>query len=163
MLTLSLSFSLFLLFFLSYKLLQFEFYIMFIYGEHCKKDYNKKKSFNVNVIFRACYLMLSLRLLVSVAANETPQQVVTKRNNYKAICNGLGYKKLGCKGSEMHFSIWYLELIDKHMHCSLQSDHPWPVWLCRNVIKNRFPTIKILCATVKFTVVPISLCLLVLW
>uniref|UniRef100_A0A8W8LMJ7 C1q domain-containing protein n=1 Tax=Magallana gigas TaxID=29159 RepID=A0A8W8LMJ7_MAGGI len=41
--------------------------------------------------------MLSLPFLVAVAANETPQQVVTKYNNYKAICNGLGYKNLGCK------------------------------------------------------------------
>lgn len=115
---------------------------MFIYGEHCKKDYNKKKSFNVNVIFRACYLMLSLPLLVAVAANETPQQVVTKYNNYKAICNGLGYKNLGCKGSEMHFSIWYLDLL---IHICTVVYNRIIHDLCNYVemsLKNRFPNNK---------------------
>lgn len=103
------------------KLLQFEFYVMFIYGDHCKKVYNKNLSFIVNVIFRTCYLMLSLPLLVAVAPNETPQQVVTRYNNYKAICNGLGYKNLGCKGSEVHFPFDIWNLLIKHIHCSLSS------------------------------------------
>lgn len=43
------------------------------------------------------FLLLSLFLLVAETANETPQQVVTRYKNYKAICNGLGYENLGCK------------------------------------------------------------------
>ncbi|XP_052680200.1 complement C1q tumor necrosis factor-related protein 3-like [Crassostrea angulata] len=44
-----------------------------------------------------CYLMISFALLVVVTANETPQQVVTRYNNYKAICNGMGYENVRCK------------------------------------------------------------------
>nr|XP_034307459.1 complement C1q tumor necrosis factor-related protein 3-like [Crassostrea gigas] len=42
-------------------------------------------------------LLLSVLFIVGGTANETPQQVVSRYNNYKAICNGLGYKNLGCK------------------------------------------------------------------
>ncbi|XP_065936796.1 complement C1q tumor necrosis factor-related protein 3-like [Magallana gigas] len=46
---------------------------------------------------RICFLLMSFALLVAVTANETPQQVVTKYNNYKAICNGMGYENVRCK------------------------------------------------------------------
>uniref|UniRef100_K1QBA7 Complement C1q tumor necrosis factor-related protein 3 n=1 Tax=Magallana gigas TaxID=29159 RepID=K1QBA7_MAGGI len=44
-----------------------------------------------------CYLLMIFALLVAVTANETPQQVVTRYNNYKAICNGIGYENVRCK------------------------------------------------------------------
>ncbi|XP_052678292.1 heavy metal-binding protein HIP-like [Crassostrea angulata] len=46
---------------------------------------------------RICYLLMSFALLVAVTAHETPQQVVTRYNNYKAICNGMGYENVRCK------------------------------------------------------------------
>lgn len=49
--------------------------------------------------------MMSFALLVAVTAHETPQQVVTRYNNYKAICNGMGYENVRCKGLEKHFII----------------------------------------------------------
>lgn len=36
----------------------------------------------VNVIFRICYLLSSFAFLVAGTAYETPQQVVTRYNNY---------------------------------------------------------------------------------
>nr|XP_034307108.1 complement C1q tumor necrosis factor-related protein 3-like [Crassostrea gigas] len=48
------------------------------------------KSFSVLV------LLLSLVTDVSGTVNDTPQQVVTKYNNYKTICTGLGYKSTQC-------------------------------------------------------------------
>lgn len=50
------------------------------------------------LFFSVRFVLLSLLLLVAGTAPETPQQVVTKYKNYKAICNGLGYENLGCKG-----------------------------------------------------------------
>nr|XP_034307104.1 complement C1q tumor necrosis factor-related protein 3-like [Crassostrea gigas] len=50
------------------------------------------KSFSVLV------LLLSLVTFVSGTVNDTPQQVVTKYNNYKTICTGLGYKSTQCNG-----------------------------------------------------------------
>uniref|UniRef100_K1PZ52 Heavy metal-binding protein HIP n=1 Tax=Magallana gigas TaxID=29159 RepID=K1PZ52_MAGGI len=40
---------------------------------------------------------MSVPLLVAVTANETPQHVVTRYNNYRAICNGMGYENVRCK------------------------------------------------------------------
>eukprot|EP00105_Crassostrea_gigas_P032547 XP_011455588.1 PREDICTED: complement C1q tumor necrosis factor-related protein 3 [Crassostrea gigas] len=53
--------------------------------------------FQAKMIKSVRFLLLSLLLLVPGTAPETPQQVVTRYNNYKAICNGLGYENLGCK------------------------------------------------------------------
>nr|XP_034307462.1 heavy metal-binding protein HIP-like [Crassostrea gigas] len=44
-----------------------------------------------------CYLLLSFALLVAGTAHETPQQVVTRYNNYKAICNGMDFENVRCK------------------------------------------------------------------
>nr|XP_034307450.1 complement C1q tumor necrosis factor-related protein 2-like [Crassostrea gigas] len=46
---------------------------------------------------RICYLLMSFALLVAGTTHETPQQVVTKYNNYKAICNGMGFENMRCK------------------------------------------------------------------
>nr|XP_034307456.1 complement C1q tumor necrosis factor-related protein 2-like isoform X2 [Crassostrea gigas] len=46
---------------------------------------------------RICYLLTSFALLVAGTTHETPQQVVTKYNNYKAICNGMGFENMRCK------------------------------------------------------------------
>nr|XP_034307441.1 complement C1q tumor necrosis factor-related protein 3 [Crassostrea gigas] len=46
---------------------------------------------------RIYYLLMSFPLLVAVTAHATPQQVVTRYNNYKAICNGMGYENVRCK------------------------------------------------------------------
>lgn len=48
---------------------------------------------------------MSFALLVAGTTHETPQQVVTKYNNYKAICNGMGFENMRCKGSENILSI----------------------------------------------------------
>ncbi|XP_062619514.1 complement C1q tumor necrosis factor-related protein 3-like, partial [Saccostrea cucullata] len=44
-------------------------------------------------------LALSLILVTAVfgSIKETPQQIVTKYNNYRTICTGLGYQNLNCK------------------------------------------------------------------
>nr|XP_034307784.1 complement C1q tumor necrosis factor-related protein 4-like [Crassostrea gigas] len=52
------------------------------------------KSFSVLV------LLLSLFTYVSGSVPDTPQQVVTKYNNYKTICTGLGYKATQCNGEQ---------------------------------------------------------------
>ncbi|XP_052678290.1 complement C1q tumor necrosis factor-related protein 3-like [Crassostrea angulata] len=51
---------------------------------------------NKNMI-RICYLMMSFALLVAGSAHETPQQVVTRYKNYKAICDGMGFQNVRCK------------------------------------------------------------------
>eukprot|EP00105_Crassostrea_gigas_P036684 XP_019920832.1 PREDICTED: complement C1q tumor necrosis factor-related protein 2 isoform X1 [Crassostrea gigas] len=43
------------------------------------------------------YLLMSFALLVVVTANESPQQIVTRYNNYKAICNGMDFENVRCK------------------------------------------------------------------
>nr|XP_034307463.1 heavy metal-binding protein HIP-like [Crassostrea gigas] len=48
-------------------------------------------------MIRICYLMMSFALLVAGTAHETPQQVVTRYNNYKAICDGMGFQNVRCK------------------------------------------------------------------
>ena len=45
----------------------------------------------------AFVLLLTFATIVSGGGHETPQQVVTKYNNYKTICTGLGYQNLQCK------------------------------------------------------------------
>uniref|UniRef100_A0A8W8LPQ9 C1q domain-containing protein n=1 Tax=Magallana gigas TaxID=29159 RepID=A0A8W8LPQ9_MAGGI len=42
---------------------------------------------------------MSFALLVAGTTHETPQQVVTRYNNYKAICNGIGFQNVRCKGN----------------------------------------------------------------
>lgn len=63
------------------------------------------------LFFSVRFVLLSLLLLVAGTAPETPQQVVTRYNNYKAICNGLGYENLGCKGKKemvyTYFNVYY--------------------------------------------------------
>nr|XP_011445004.2 complement C1q tumor necrosis factor-related protein 4-like [Crassostrea gigas] len=44
-----------------------------------------------------CYLLLSFLLFVAGTVQETPQEVVTRYNNYKAICKGLDFKNVGNK------------------------------------------------------------------
>ncbi|XP_052680112.1 complement C1q tumor necrosis factor-related protein 4-like [Crassostrea angulata] len=50
--------------------------------------------------FRVLVLLLSFVTDVSGTVNDTPQQVVTKYNNYKTICTGLGYKATQCNGEQ---------------------------------------------------------------
>lgn len=52
---------------------------------------------------------MSFALLVAVTANETPQQIVTRYNNYKAICNEMGFESVRCKGLEKQFifKFWF--------------------------------------------------------
>nr|XP_022301910.1 complement C1q tumor necrosis factor-related protein 6-like [Crassostrea virginica] len=45
----------------------------------------------------AFVLLLTFATIVSGGGHETPQQVVTRYNNYKTICTGLGYQNLQCK------------------------------------------------------------------
>nr|XP_022302428.1 complement C1q-like protein 3 [Crassostrea virginica] len=45
----------------------------------------------------ACVFLLTFTAVVSGGGHETPQQVVTRYNNYKTICTGLGYQNLQCK------------------------------------------------------------------
>nr|XP_011425247.2 complement C1q tumor necrosis factor-related protein 3 [Crassostrea gigas] len=45
-------------------------------------------------------LLLSLVTDVSGTVNDTPQQVVTKYNNYKTICTGLGYIATQCNDEQ---------------------------------------------------------------
>nr|XP_034307448.1 complement C1q tumor necrosis factor-related protein 3-like isoform X3 [Crassostrea gigas] len=54
-------------------------------------------SFSNKNMTRICYMLMSVPLLVAVTANETPQQVVTRYNNYKAICDGMGFQNVRCK------------------------------------------------------------------
>ncbi|XP_061167442.1 heavy metal-binding protein HIP-like [Saccostrea echinata] len=42
-------------------------------------------------------LLLILATAVFDSIQETPQQIVNKYNNYRTICNGLGYQNLSCK------------------------------------------------------------------
>nr|XP_022302808.1 complement C1q tumor necrosis factor-related protein 2-like [Crassostrea virginica] len=42
-------------------------------------------------------LLLTFISVVSGGGHETPQQVVTRYNNYKTICTGLGYEHVSCK------------------------------------------------------------------
>ncbi|XP_062599641.1 cerebellin-2-like [Saccostrea cucullata] len=42
-------------------------------------------------------LLLILVTAVFGSIKETPQQIVTKYNNYRTICTGLGYQNLSCK------------------------------------------------------------------
>nr|XP_022299009.1 complement C1q tumor necrosis factor-related protein 3-like [Crassostrea virginica] len=44
----------------------------------------------------AFVLLLTFATIVSGGGHETPQQVVTKYNNYKTICTGLGYQNVPC-------------------------------------------------------------------
>nr|XP_034307479.1 complement C1q tumor necrosis factor-related protein 2-like [Crassostrea gigas] len=46
---------------------------------------------------RICFLLKSFILLVAGTAHETPQQVVTRYNNCKAICTGMGFEIGRCK------------------------------------------------------------------
>lgn len=65
----------------------------------------------LKLFFSVRFVLLSLLLLVAGTAPETPQEVVTRYNNYKAICNGLGYENLGCKGKKemiyTYFNVYY--------------------------------------------------------
>nr|XP_022299002.1 heavy metal-binding protein HIP-like [Crassostrea virginica] len=45
----------------------------------------------------AYVLLLTFATIVSGGGHETPQQVVTRYNNYRTICTGLGYQNLQCK------------------------------------------------------------------
>ena len=47
-------------------------------------------------ISSAFVLLLTLATIVSGGGHETPQQVVTRYNNYKTICTGLGYQNVPC-------------------------------------------------------------------
>nr|XP_022296733.1 complement C1q tumor necrosis factor-related protein 3-like [Crassostrea virginica] len=44
----------------------------------------------------AFVLLLTFTTIVSGGGHETPQQVVTRYNNYKTICTGLGYHNVPC-------------------------------------------------------------------
>ena len=44
----------------------------------------------------AFVLLLTFTTIVSGGGHETPQQVVTRFNNYKTICTGLGYQNVRC-------------------------------------------------------------------
>nr|XP_022296734.1 complement C1q tumor necrosis factor-related protein 3-like [Crassostrea virginica] len=44
----------------------------------------------------ALVLLLAFTTMVSGGGHETPQQVVTRYNNYKTICTGLGYQNVPC-------------------------------------------------------------------
>eukprot|EP00105_Crassostrea_gigas_P027750 XP_011449190.2 PREDICTED: heavy metal-binding protein HIP-like [Crassostrea gigas] len=50
-----------------------------------------------NNMIRIGYFVMSFALLVAGSAHETPQQVVTRYNNYKAICSGMGFENVRCK------------------------------------------------------------------
>ncbi|XP_062615561.1 cerebellin-3-like [Saccostrea cucullata] len=48
-------------------------------------------------------VVLLLMILVTVAfgsVKETPQEIVTKYNNYRTICTGLGYRNLSCNAEK---------------------------------------------------------------
>ena len=47
-------------------------------------------------ISSALVLLLAFTTMVSGGGHETPQQVVTRYNNYKTICTGLGYQNVPC-------------------------------------------------------------------
>uniref|UniRef100_A0A8W8LP93 C1q domain-containing protein n=1 Tax=Magallana gigas TaxID=29159 RepID=A0A8W8LP93_MAGGI len=51
----------------------------------------------INNMTRICYSLMSFALLVAGSTHETPQQVVTRYNNYKAICNEIGFEKVSYK------------------------------------------------------------------
>lgn len=44
-----------------------------------------------------CYMLLSFPLIVAGTAHETPKHVVSRYNNYKAICSGMGFENVRCK------------------------------------------------------------------
>ncbi|XP_052678302.1 heavy metal-binding protein HIP-like [Crassostrea angulata] len=57
---------------------------------------------------------MSFTLLVAGIAHETPQQVVTRYNNYKAICNGIGFEKVNCKDPKID-TIAFQSTLTKHL------------------------------------------------
>eukprot|EP00105_Crassostrea_gigas_P027751 XP_011449192.1 PREDICTED: complement C1q tumor necrosis factor-related protein 2-like [Crassostrea gigas] len=63
---------------------------------------------------RICYLLMTFAFHVAGTAHETPQQVVTRYNNYKAICNGLGFKKVQCKDPKIDI-IAFQSILTKHL------------------------------------------------
>ena len=50
----------------------------------------------MQVFSSAFVLLLTVTTIVSGGGHETPQQVVTRYNNYKTICTGLGYQNVPC-------------------------------------------------------------------
>uniref|UniRef100_K1QYK6 Complement C1q tumor necrosis factor-related protein 3 n=1 Tax=Magallana gigas TaxID=29159 RepID=K1QYK6_MAGGI len=57
---------------------------------------------------------MSIAILVVGSGHETPQQVVTRYNNYKAICNGMGFEKVNCKDPKID-TIAFQSTITKHL------------------------------------------------
>nr|XP_034307451.1 heavy metal-binding protein HIP-like isoform X1 [Crassostrea gigas] len=64
---------------------------------------------------RICYLLMIFAFHVARTSHETPQQVVTRYNNYKAICNGLGFKKVQCKVDPKIDIIAFQSTLTKHL------------------------------------------------
>nr|XP_034307457.1 complement C1q tumor necrosis factor-related protein 2-like isoform X1 [Crassostrea gigas] len=62
---------------------------------------------------RICYLLSSFALLVAGTTHETPQQVVTRYNNYKAICNGMGFENMRCKDGMQQDTIAFQSSLTK--------------------------------------------------
>ena len=52
--------------------------------------------FSMKISSSAFVLLLTFTTIVSGGGHETPQQVVTRFNNYKTICTGLGYQNVRC-------------------------------------------------------------------
>ena len=62
----------------------------------------------------AFVLLLTFTTIVSGGGHETPQQVVTRYNNYKTICTGLGYQNVPCDAGKGGKSITHLECLYLH-------------------------------------------------
>lgn len=66
-------------------------------------------------------LEVSVSLFVIRTANKTQQQVLTTFNNYKPICNGLGYEKLERKGLKTsHIHVW-IKFLNSYKNPELNS------------------------------------------
>ena len=51
--------------------------------------------------------LLTFTSIVFGGGHETPQQVVTRYNNYKTICNGLGYQNVRCDAGKQGKTVTY--------------------------------------------------------
>ena len=60
----------------------------------------------------AFILLLTITTIVSGGGNETPQQVVTRYNNYKTICTGLGYQNVRCNAGKQGKTVKYQSVYD---------------------------------------------------
>nr|XP_022299005.1 heavy metal-binding protein HIP-like [Crassostrea virginica]XP_022299006.1 heavy metal-binding protein HIP-like [Crassostrea virginica] len=58
-------------------------------------------------------ILLAFTTIVSGGGHETPQQVVTRYNNYKTICTGLGYQNVRCDAPKK--DIAFQSSLTKHL------------------------------------------------